>query len=263
MHRVRHTPKLIQGVRQARAKSPTYVDCGTSITFATWEWRHMGGPTQLLIGGKFQDAVSGKTFPSINPATEEVLAQVAEADAPDIDAAVSAARAAFDNKKWRTMAARDRSKLLWKLGDLIMQHADELALTETMDNGKPLFESRNVDIPMAAETFYYYAGWCTKIEGETIPVPGNLSELHAARTLWRLRHHHTLELSAADGRLETGARAGLRQYGRTEDCRGDAAQRPPAGTTLPGSGISRRRRQCRPRLRRNGRARPGGPSGRR
>ncbi len=133
----------------------------------------MGGPTQLLIGGKFQDALSGKTFPSINPATEEVLAQVAEADAPDIDAAVKAARTAFDKKNWRTLAARDRSKLLWKLGDLIMEHADELAITETMDNGKPLFESRNVDVPMAAETFYYYAGWCTKIEGETIPVPGN------------------------------------------------------------------------------------------
>jgi acyl-CoA reductase-like NAD-dependent aldehyde dehydrogenase len=133
----------------------------------------MGGPTQLLIGGKFQDALSGKTFASINPATEEVLAQVAEAEAPDIDAAVKAARAAFNKKNWRNMAARDRSKLLWKLGDLIMKYASELALTETMDNGKPLIESRSVDIPMAAETFYYYAGWCTKIEGETIPVPGN------------------------------------------------------------------------------------------
>jgi aldehyde dehydrogenase (NAD+) len=133
----------------------------------------MGGPTQLLIGGKFQDALSGKTFASINPANEEVLAQVAEAEAPDIDAAVKSARAAFNKKNWRNMAARDRSQLLWKLGDLIIQYADELALTETMDNGKPLSESRNVDIPMAAETFYYYAGWCTKIEGETIPVPGN------------------------------------------------------------------------------------------
>jgi acyl-CoA reductase-like NAD-dependent aldehyde dehydrogenase len=133
----------------------------------------MGGPTQLLIGGKFLNAQSGKTFPSINPATEEVLAQVAEADAPDIDAAVKAARAAFNHKSWSQMSARDRSKLLWKVGDLIMEYADELALTETMDNGKPIFESRHVDIPSAAETFYYYAGWCTKIEGETIPVPGN------------------------------------------------------------------------------------------
>jgi len=133
----------------------------------------MSGPTQLLIGGKFQDARSGKTFPSINPATEEILAQVAEADVPDIDAAVKAARIAFNHQSWRNMGARERSKLLWKVGDLITQHADELAITETMDNGKPLFESRYVDIPSAAETFYYYAGWCTKIEGETIPVPGN------------------------------------------------------------------------------------------
>jgi aldehyde dehydrogenase (NAD+) len=133
----------------------------------------MDGPTQLLIGGKFKDSLSGKTFPTINPATEEVLAEISEAEGPDIDAAVKAARAAFNHKTWRNMAARERSKLLWKIGDLIMQNADELALIETMDNGKPIFESRYVDIPSAAETFYYYAGWCTKIEGETIPVPGN------------------------------------------------------------------------------------------
>jgi acyl-CoA reductase-like NAD-dependent aldehyde dehydrogenase len=133
----------------------------------------MNGPTQLLIGGKFQDARSGKTFPSINPATEEVLAQVAEADAPDIDAAVKAARAAFNHSSWRNMGARERSRLLWKLGDLIMSNAEELAMLESLDNGKPVFEAKSVDIPSAAETFRYYAGWCTKIEGETIPVPGN------------------------------------------------------------------------------------------
>jgi acyl-CoA reductase-like NAD-dependent aldehyde dehydrogenase len=133
----------------------------------------MIGPTQLLIGGKFRDAASGKTFPTINPATEEIIASVAEADAPDIDAAVKAARAAFNHKSWRNMAARDRAKLLWKVGDLIMKNHEELARLESIDNGKPLFESRYIDIPSAAETFYYYAGWCTKIEGETIPVPGN------------------------------------------------------------------------------------------
>jgi acyl-CoA reductase-like NAD-dependent aldehyde dehydrogenase len=133
----------------------------------------MIGPTQLLIGGKFRDAASGKTFPTINPATEEVIASVAEADAPDIDAAVKAARAAFNHKSWRNMAARDRAKLLWKVGDLIMKNHEELARLESTDNGKPLFESRYIDIPSAAETFYYYAGWCTKIEGETIPVPVN------------------------------------------------------------------------------------------
>ena len=133
----------------------------------------MAGPTQLLIGGKFRDAQSGKTFATINPATEEILAEVAEADEPDIDAAVKAAREAFNRSSWRNMGARERSKLLWKVGDLILQNADELAMIESMDNGKPIFEARHVDIPAAAEVFYYYAGWCTKIEGETIPVPGN------------------------------------------------------------------------------------------
>ncbi len=133
----------------------------------------MTGPTQLLIGGKFQDAQSGKTFPTVNPATEEVIAQIAEADAADIAAAVLAARGAFKGKAWRGMAARDRAKLLWRVGDLIMKNLDEMAKLETADNGKPIFESRYIDIPSAAETFYYYAGWCTKIEGETVPVPGN------------------------------------------------------------------------------------------
>ncbi len=130
-------------------------------------------PTQLLIAGRFVDARSGRTFPTVNPATEEVLAEVAEADAADVDAAVAAARRAFQDRAWSGLAARDRARLLWKVGDLIMKHADELARLETLDNGKPIFESRHIDIPAAAETFYYYAGWCTKIEGETIPVPGN------------------------------------------------------------------------------------------
>jgi acyl-CoA reductase-like NAD-dependent aldehyde dehydrogenase len=133
----------------------------------------MPSPTQLLIGGKWEAAQSGKTFSTINPATEDVLAEVAEAGAPDIDRAVAAARRAFNDKAWGRMAARDRAKLLWKVGDLIMKNADELARLETLDNGKPIFESRHIDIPAAAETFYYYAGWCTKIEGETIPVPGD------------------------------------------------------------------------------------------
>ncbi len=133
----------------------------------------MDRPVQLLIGGKFQSAVSGRKFQTLNPATEEVLAEVAEAGATDVDSAVKAARTAFNRKAWQTMAARERSKLLWKVGDLITKNIDELARLESMNNGKPLFESRYVDIPSAAETFYYYAGWCTKIEGETIPVPGN------------------------------------------------------------------------------------------
>jgi len=128
---------------------------------------------QLFIGGRWQDAISGRRFPSINPATEEVIAEVAEGDAADIDLAVHAARRAFEGRAWAGMSQRDRGKLLWRIGDLIMTYADELARLETADNGKPIFESRQIDIPFAAECFQYYAGWATKIEGETIPVPGD------------------------------------------------------------------------------------------
>ena len=131
------------------------------------------GQRQLFIGGRWQDAASGKWFPTINPATEEVIARIAEGDAADIDLAVQAARRAFESKSWAGMSQRDRGKLIWRIGDLIMKYADELAQLETADNGKPIFESRQIDIPMAADCFQYYAGWATKIEGETIPVPGD------------------------------------------------------------------------------------------
>jgi aldehyde dehydrogenase (NAD+) len=134
-------------------------------------------PTKLFIDGKWRDAISGKTFPTINPATEEVIKEVAEGDEGDIDLAVKAARKAFEEGPWSTMAAADRGKLLWKIGDLIMKYADELAELETLDTGKPFSHplgSRNADIPYTAECFQYYAGWATKIYGETIPVRGNI-----------------------------------------------------------------------------------------
>jgi acyl-CoA reductase-like NAD-dependent aldehyde dehydrogenase len=143
----------------------------------------MTGPTQLLIGGKFQDAQSGKTFPSINPATEEILAQVAEADAPDIDAAVKAARTAFNHKSWTQMSARDRSKLLWKVGDLIMKYADELALMG-QDNGKPS-SGPDAWISLQQRKLYYSAGVRNKVR----PIPlQEFLQLHAGN-LMGMRHH--------------------------------------------------------------------------
>ena len=133
-------------------------------------------PGKLFIDGKRRDALSGKTFPTINPATEEVITEVAEGDEGDIDLAVRAARRAFEEGPWSNMAAADRGKLIWKIGDLTMKYADELAELETLDNGKPFSHplgSRNVDIPYTAECFQYYAGWATKIYGETIPVRAN------------------------------------------------------------------------------------------
>src|SRR5919107_1221590 len=127
-------------------------------------------PGKLLISGQWTAAASSATFDTINPATGEVLTQVASASAEDVDHAVGSARAAFDDEKgpWRRMVANHRAKLLWKLADLIEKNIDEIAELETLDNGKPIFESRYVDLPMVAEVFRYYAGWATKIHGETI-----------------------------------------------------------------------------------------------
>ncbi len=128
---------------------------------------------QLFIDGKWVDAESGKTFSTPNPATGETLAEVAEADRADVDKAVAAARKAYDGK-WGKMSARDRGRLLYKLSQLIEEHTPELAELETADNGKPIRESLYVDLPQVVENFEYFAGWATKIEGETIPVPGQM-----------------------------------------------------------------------------------------
>ena len=129
--------------------------------------------TQMLIDGKWQDSRSGQTFATVNPATEEIVANVAEGDAADIDLAVKAARKAFDSGPWRTMDARDRGRLLYKLADLMESEIDDLAELETLDNGKPIAESRNVDLPLAIDCLRYYAGWADKIHGQTIPIRGN------------------------------------------------------------------------------------------
>src|SRR5882672_11488750 len=128
---------------------------------------------QLLIDGQWVDAESGKTFTTPNPATGETLAEVAEADKADIDKAVIAARRAFEGK-WSKISARDRGRLLYKLSQLLEEHSSELAALETADNGKPIKESLYVDLPQVVENFEYFAGWSTKIEGETIPVPGKM-----------------------------------------------------------------------------------------
>jgi acyl-CoA reductase-like NAD-dependent aldehyde dehydrogenase len=127
------------------------------------------GPKKLLIGGKWVAAKSGKTFETLNPANEEVLAIVAEGDKADVDEAVKHARKALEHGKWGTMGPHQRTRCLLKIADLIEQHAEELAELETLDNGKAIFESKNIDIPGAAETFRYYAGWASKIYGETNP----------------------------------------------------------------------------------------------
>lgn len=128
---------------------------------------------KLLIDGKWVDAVSGKIFATLNPATEEPLANVAEGDKADIDLAVKAARKAFEEGLWRRMDARDRGKILMKIAELIEKNKEEFAMLDTLDKGKPISESTVVDVPASAECFLYYAGWADKLHGETIPVRGN------------------------------------------------------------------------------------------
>jgi aldehyde dehydrogenase (NAD+) len=127
---------------------------------------------RMLIDREWVDAVSGRRFATINPATGTVIAEVAEGDRADVDRAVQAARRAFESGPWSKMNARERGRLLYKLADLIEEHIDELAALETLDNGKPIRDSRNIDLPLAIETYRYYAGWADKIEGCTIPVSG-------------------------------------------------------------------------------------------
>jgi aldehyde dehydrogenase (NAD+) len=129
--------------------------------------------TECFIGGQWVPAQSGKTFETINPATEEVIAQVAEGDKDDVDLAVQAARDAFERGPWSRMDARDRGRLMYKLADLIEDEADELAALETLDNGKPIRDSRQADLPLVIDCLRYYAGYADKIHGQTIPIRGN------------------------------------------------------------------------------------------
>ncbi|MGA2184002.1 MAG: aldehyde dehydrogenase family protein [Bryobacteraceae bacterium] len=129
--------------------------------------------TKLLINNLWVDSESGKTFPTINPATGEEICQVAEADAADVDKAVRAARAAFERGPWRKMAAAQRGVLLNRLADLIEKHADELAQLESFDNGKPVAVARAADLPLTIACYRYYAGWADKVQGKTIPIAGD------------------------------------------------------------------------------------------
>lgn len=129
--------------------------------------------TECFIGGKWLPAASGKTFATINPATEETIAQVAEGDAQDIDLAVDAARRAFDSGPWSRMDARDRGRLMYRLADLIEDEIDELAALESLDNGKPFRDARAADLPLVIDCLRYYAGFADKIHGSTIPIRGN------------------------------------------------------------------------------------------
>lgn len=127
--------------------------------------------TDLFIGNRWRPSSTGARFEVINPATEELIAEVAEASAEDVDAAVQAARACFESDAWRSLSARQRGALLYRAAELLAERSDEMARLETLHNGKPLFESK-IDVEMTIETLRYYGGWADKITGHTIPVDG-------------------------------------------------------------------------------------------
>lgn len=129
--------------------------------------------TQHLINGKFVDAASGKTFPTLDPRTGEVIANVAEGDAEDINRAVSAAREAFDNGPWPKMSAYERCRILLRFADLVEKHNDEIAALEAWNNGKLYEQAAKAEVPMFVRLFRYYAGWADKIHGLTVPADGD------------------------------------------------------------------------------------------
>src|SRR5437016_226640 len=129
---------------------------------------------QLFINGEFVDSKSGETFVTINPATEEKITDIASAGLEDVDAAVRAARPQMEpGSEWQKMKPRDRGKVLFRIAEMLTAKADEIGKIETIDNGKPIFESQFVDTPAAAECLYYFAGWSGKVTGETIPIADN------------------------------------------------------------------------------------------
>jgi phenylacetaldehyde dehydrogenase len=140
--------------------------------------KFLAGKHQAFIGGKWVDALSGKTFETFDPGSGRVIAKVAECDKADVDKAVAAARQAFESGAWPRTTGSERSRMMWKLAELIEQHAAELAELESLNNGKPLANVRNVDLMLSCETLRYTAGWATKITGETIAL-STAPKMHA------------------------------------------------------------------------------------
>ncbi|HEY1760010.1 MAG TPA: aldehyde dehydrogenase family protein [Bryobacteraceae bacterium] len=144
-----------------------------SVVSSPYESRVAVSATKLLIDNRWIPSESGRTFATINPSTGEEICQIAEADAPDVEKAVRAARAAFEHGPWRKMQASERGRLINRLADLIEKHADELASLESLDNGKPVSVAKAVDVAATVGCFRYFAGWSDKVHGKTIPIDGD------------------------------------------------------------------------------------------
>ncbi len=174
--------------------------------------RFLEQPKRMLIDGEWMEARHCRTLEVYDPALGEVIDHVPAGDAEDIDLAVAAARRAFEDSDWSRLTASERGRMIWRIGDLILEHADELAAIESIDNGKPVAVARAADVPLAADLFHYMAGFATKIHGQTFPIsvpyaPGRaVPRLHAEGADRRRRPDHPVELPAADGGVEARSR---------------------------------------------------------
>ena len=193
---------------------------------------------QLFIGGKFVAPKSGEYFDSVNPATEEKLTEISFANERDVDRAVKAARRAYKNV-WSKTPGRERGKYLFRIARLIQEKARELAVLETMDGGKTIRESRDIDLPLVAAHFFYYAGWADKLDYAFPGAGGVISR--------RRRADHSLEFPVANGCLEARAGAGLREYMCAEARGNNFYHRATSGRDFARSRASRWRRQHRHR----------------
>jgi phenylacetaldehyde dehydrogenase len=130
--------------------------------------RFIAEQRKMLIDGEWIDSASGEMLDVYNPATEEVIAHVPAGNAEDVDRAVAAARRAFETRTWMGKTPSERGRIIWKIGDLLLEHLEEFAQLEVLDNGKPISVARVADVPLSADMFHYMAGWATKIEGNTL-----------------------------------------------------------------------------------------------
>ncbi len=177
-------------------------------------------PKLLLIDGRRVSSASGRTFESLNPATEQVIATIAEGNEIDVDRAVAAARRAFEGP-WRTMRAAERGHVLLKWADLLKKHVDEIAELESLDAGKPIAAVLRQDFPAAIDTLTYYAGWADKRRGRVHA--RRRADLHGARTCRRGGGDRTVEFPADDRDVEARASARVRLHGCHEARRANVA----------------------------------------
>ena len=164
------------------------------------------------------NAASGKVFPTHNPATGEKIADVAEADAAEVDDAVAAARRAFDSGPWPRMDAAARGRLLLQVAEKLRARGDELARMETLDNGKAIRETR-AQVNASADYFEYYGGWADKLEGHVVPVRGRFHTYTVLEPIGVLWPDHSMEFAAAPGGAEAGPRAGRGLHHDPQACR--------------------------------------------